>query len=123
MIWRRISDREAHQESRGIWAILAIVIAVIIAVGLVMLADPAEPKDTDIYAGVPVDMQLLELDKVALDQAYHNQLLKLWGVWLTDGAKDPTHFKNGLANARRAYSLATKQIAEREKMCELHKCR
>jgi hypothetical protein len=76
--------------------------------------DEAPGQDVDLYSGVPLDATLLWLDRRALDEAYHAQLLKLWGVWLVDGAKDPTRFKTGLANARRAYGLAAEAIAKRE---------
>jgi hypothetical protein len=74
----------------------------------------AETRAADIYVGLPPDATLLKLDRRALDEAYHAQLLKLWGVWLADGARDPTHFKNGLSNARRAYGLALQAITKRE---------
>lgn len=68
----------------------------------------------DLYQGIPMNEKLLELDKQALDRAYEQQILKLWGVWLTEGAKDSAHFKNGLHNARRAYGMASQAIAKRE---------
>jgi hypothetical protein len=75
---------------------------------------PAAPQGTDLYGDTPIDATLLKLDRRALDEAYHAQLLKLWGVWLADGARDPKHFKNGLGNARRAYGLALEAITKRE---------
>jgi hypothetical protein len=70
---------------------------------------------TDLYAGVPIDAELLELDKRALKEAYHAQLLNLWAVWLKGQAGDPQYFANGLKIARRAYGQASEQIAKREK--------
>jgi hypothetical protein len=76
---------------------------------------PAAPQASpDLYGGVPLDSTLLKLDRRALDEAYHQQLLKLWGVWLVEGAKDDKHFRNGLGNARRAYGLALQAINKRE---------
>jgi hypothetical protein len=74
--------------------------------------------DVDLYAGLQADATLLRLDRRALDEAYHAQLLKLWGVWLVDGAKDPARFKTGLANARRAYGMALHEITKRELLLE-----
>ena len=74
--------------------------------------------DTDasqIYAEIPLDAKLLNLDKQALDEAYHAQLQNLWVVWLKGQAGDPTYFTNGLKIARRAYKQASDQIAKREK--------
>lgn len=56
----------------------------------------------------------VNLDRLALEEAYHDQVVKLFGVWLKEGARDPTYFSNGLRNARRAYVQASDQIAKRE---------
>jgi hypothetical protein len=69
---------------------------------------------TDLYAGIPLDAHLLELDKHALAEAYHAQLLNLWAVWLKGQAGDPQYFANGLKIARRAYGQAATQITKRE---------
>jgi hypothetical protein len=69
---------------------------------------------SDLYEDVPIDANLLAIDKRALDEAYHAQIIKLWTVWLTQGAGDATHFRNGLRTARSAYSQATQAIAKRE---------
>ena len=70
---------------------------------------------TDLYAEVPLDERLLQLDKRALEEAYHQQLLLLFSVWLKDQAGDPGRFNNGLKIARRAYKEASAAIAKREK--------
>jgi hypothetical protein len=79
-------------------------------------AGPASSVSTVLmYRGVPLDASLLRLDKRALDEAYHAQMLKLFGVWLASGAPDEaTNFINGLRIARRAYTQAAVQIARRE---------
>jgi len=69
---------------------------------------------TELYAGVIPDTKLLELDKVALDEAYRSQIHNLWTVWLKGQAGDPQYFTNGLKIARRAYTQASEQIAKRE---------
>lgn len=74
---------------------------------------PAE-TNLNLYGNIPVSNPLLQIDRLALDEAYHAQLIKLWTVWLSTGAGDPTHFRNGLANARRAYGMAAEAIAKRE---------
>ena len=82
---------------------------------LVWLPDGSESQEApQLYQGVPFDANLLALDRRALDEAYHAQILKLFGVWLSEGAKDPRFFTNGLQIARRAYSQAAQQIAKRE---------
>ena len=76
---------------------------------------------TDLYAGIPLDAHLLELDKRALAEAYHAQLLNLWAVWLKGQAGDPQYFSNGLKIARRAYKQASEQIVKREQEAEQRK--
>jgi hypothetical protein len=76
---------------------------------------------TDLYAGIPLDAHLLELDKRALAEAYHAQLLNLWAVWLKGQAGDPQYFSNGLKIARRAYKQASEQITKREQEAEQRK--
>jgi hypothetical protein len=79
------------------------------------LAAIDKPADaSQIYRGIPIDAKLLELDKRALDEAYHAQLQNLWLVWLKGQAGDPSYFTNGLKIARRAYAQANEQIAKRE---------
>ena len=70
--------------------------------------------EPDIYAGIPLDASLLRLDKQALDDAYHDQVVKLFMIWLSEQAGDPTRISTGLKNARRAYNLAASRIARRE---------
>jgi hypothetical protein len=102
----------------GIWKRILLAIAVVAAVLLIMftfsrlLAE--SPDDPQLYEGVSLDAMLLRLDKRALDEAYHAQLLKLFGIWLSEGAKDASRFTNGLRIARRSYYTAAKQIAKRE---------
>jgi hypothetical protein len=73
-------------------------------------------KPLDLYGDVPLDAVLLPIDRKALDEAYRGHLIKLFNVWLTDGAKDATHFRNGLRIARNAYDIAAKAITKREEM-------
>jgi hypothetical protein len=69
----------------------------------------------DLYGNTPLDATLLRLDRRALDEAYHAQMLKLFGVWIASGApNEAVQFRNGLAIARRAYGLAAQSIAKRE---------
>jgi hypothetical protein len=68
-----------------------------------------------LYGSIPFDPALLALDRRALDEAYHEHLLKIWGVWLSSGApEDARNFRNGLNIARRAYGQAREQLRKRE---------
>jgi hypothetical protein len=75
----------------------------------------------ELYADIALDADLLKLDKQALKEAYHAQLLNLWAVWLKGQAGDPQYFSNGLKIARRAYKQASEQIAKREQEAEQRK--
>jgi hypothetical protein len=77
-------------------------------------AQIARQDQVDIYAGIAPDAQLIQLDRLALREAYHQQVVALWTVWLKGQAGDPTFFKNGLQIARRAYAQALTQISRRE---------
>jgi hypothetical protein len=100
--------------------LVAFAIAVLLAILLIKLAQPdlasgqAPKSDFQLYQGVPFDATLLRLDRRALEEAYHQQLINLFTVWLKGQAGDPTYFQNGLSNARRAYNQAAGQIAKRE---------
>ena len=80
--------------------------------------DDARAEEVQLYRGIPTDAHLLELDKSALNEAYHNQAVRLFGVWLSGGVKEATYFTNGLHNARRGYNLAAQQIEKRERELE-----
>jgi hypothetical protein len=96
-----------------------LIAAAILIVVLLMLAAltrwlDAEPKEPDLYAGIPLDHELLEMDKTALEQAYHSHIIKLFEIWLTDGAREHSRFTNGLKITRNAYRMAKQQIEQRE---------
>jgi len=74
---------------------------------------PFEQKRvTYIYEGIALDAALLELDKRALEEAYHEQAKRLFTVWLT--TQEPKYFTTGIRRAREAYHQAAEQIARRE---------
>lgn len=83
-------------------------------VSVIRQAEPA-PHELQLYdKSIPLDAKLLQLDKIALDEAYHTHLVKLWTIWLTDGAKESHRFENGLRITRGAYAQAAAAIAARE---------
>jgi hypothetical protein len=102
--------------SRWQWLIAALALVALLLIALAfktMAQQPQQPPQ--LYANIPFDPALLSLDRRALDEAYHEYLLKIWGVWLSSGApEDARNFKNGLNIARRAYGQAREQIRKRE---------
>lgn len=102
-----------------IWRLALAVVVVVMAATIIffsMLAAEAQqnPPLPELYAGIPLDATLLRLDRRALDEAYHAQVMLLFSVWLKQQAGDPAQITNGLKIARRAYNHAATQIAKRE---------
>jgi hypothetical protein len=83
---------------------------------IVKLASDAQTpsKDVELYRGIPFDEHLLELDKKALEDSYRAHLVKLWAVWLSDGARNSANIKNGLRISRESYHQAASEIGRRE---------
>ena len=110
---------------RAKWITLGLALALLC--GLLAFAASAQKERpmmaptavTELYSGVAFDSKLLELDRIALDEAYHQHLLLLFSVWLKDQAGDPTRFNNGIRIARRAYHQAAEQIDKREKQLKV----
>lgn len=104
----------------------ALAVAIVIAALLLLLiltklfGDDAQAKDQDfqIYQGIPLDAELLDMDKRGLKDAYHNQVLHLWEIWLRGGVRSNEEISAGLKNARRAYEIAAKQIELRERQLQ-----
>jgi hypothetical protein len=116
--------RPLEDMSLGHRIVLTVTICLIILFALALcgyLSDrwqvEAAPQ-VDLYSGVPLDANLLAADRKALDDAYHAHLIRLWNVWLTDGAKDATNFRRGLTIARGAYHQAAQSMSKREQDLE-----
>jgi hypothetical protein len=105
-----------------IYFILVVVILIVLAVIGYMAGrwyiEPSQAQQAriDLYGNVPLDAVLLPIDRKALDEAYHAHLVRLWNVWLTDGAKDSSRFRNGLRITRGAYHEAIEALAKREQL-------
>jgi hypothetical protein len=98
------------------WLLAALALLILLLIALANRVGAQQPKEPpSLYTNIPFDPALLSLDRRALDEAYHEYLLKLWAVWLSSGApEDARNFKNGLNIARRAYGQAREQIRKRE---------
>jgi hypothetical protein len=73
------------------------------------------PRGTFIGKQTPYDRHLIELDKVALDAAYVDQLQRLFSVWMKDDSNQPDRAIKGAQQARRAFILVMEQIEKRER--------
>jgi hypothetical protein len=100
-----------------------IVLAILFSLALIgYLTGGWDQAQGEIVASTKYDARMIELDKVALDSAYHQQILLLFSVWLKDGAgQDAARIRNGLQIARRAYVQAATQLEERERKVEERK--
>jgi hypothetical protein len=101
--------------SRWQWLIAALALVALLLIALAFKTMAQQPPPP-LYEGITPDAGLLHLDERALDEAYHTQLVKLFGVWLSQGApQDAANMRRGLMIARRAYGQAHQQIVQREK--------
>ena len=102
--------------ARWQWLIAALALVALLLIALAFKTMAQQPQQPPLlYENIPFDATLLALDRRALEEAYHQQLLRLMSVWLSSGApEDAKNFKNGLIIARRAYAQARDQIRKRE---------
>jgi len=101
------------------WLIAAglLLALLLIAMAFHVQAQTKNPTDPPLlYEGLELDPILLSLDKRALEEAYHDQLKKLFGVWLSSGGpEDARNFRNGLRIARRSFDIVRDALVAREK--------
>jgi hypothetical protein len=96
-------------------ASLAFVLAILLAYVLI-IALPDDALESQELGYSPEQIATFaRLDRRALDDAYHAQVMKLFGVWLAStNVSETRQITNGLRNARNAYLLASSEIAKRE---------
>jgi hypothetical protein len=100
------------------WPLVAAVLIVLTLWGSYSWSKlAAAGREVELYpASEPLDATLLALDRAALKDAYHDQVLRLFRVYVSQQARDRKPIMAGLQIARRAYSQAAAQIAKREQM-------
>lgn len=76
---------------------------------------PLPPKGAFVGKPSPWDQHLIELDRVALDDAYHDRIVILFSSWMRDDTDQPERISNGVRQARRAYILVRTAIEQRQK--------
>lgn len=95
----------------------ALLIGCAISFGASYVASQSRDDPPVLYQDVPLDPTLLRMDKLALEEAYRQQVMKLFAVWVASQAPaDAMALVNGLRIARRAYTQAASQIAKREQL-------
>ena len=96
------------------WLIAVVALLAFLLIALAFHVNAETQTKATLYADIPLNAQLLELDKQALDEAYHAHLVKLWTIWVTDGASETKYISRGLKIARAAYQDAAAQMAKRQ---------
>jgi hypothetical protein len=117
----RLTDLSLGHRIALTFVIVFVILLALFFIGGYMGAwDQAEgaQQEPELYQGVPPDAKLLPLDRQALDEAYKGHLVKLWNVWLSDGAREAHRITNGLRIARQSYAIAAKQIEQREEQLQ-----
>jgi hypothetical protein len=71
------------------------------------------PKGALVGKPSPWDTRLVEMDREALDNAYHDQLQHLFLGWMKDDSGQPERAIRGAQQARRAYILVRTEIERR----------
>jgi hypothetical protein len=95
------------------WAVVALAISVIIAYCALSLV----PEESAAIAEPPPskwDADINRLTQEALDEAYRNQLVHLFSVWMKDDTGQPARAVNGARQARHAYISVMVEIEKRE---------
>lgn len=107
-----------RHEEMGLLARALIAVAILVGVTLflfVVMMFVREEAEGQEVAASQYDAKLIALDKQALDQAYQQQMVFVFSVWMKDpSVGQPGRATVGFNNARRAYILAMKEIEKRE---------
>jgi hypothetical protein len=91
-----------------------IVLIVLFALALIgYLTGGWDEADAQAMTNSKWDTRLIELDKIALDEAYKTHLVLVWTNWLKDGGP-PTRHATGFARARNGYIASMIEIEKRE---------
>jgi len=103
------------------WArmIIVVLIAIIIAVGLLLFLPDATGEQKIAEQRVPSkwDDHIDDLERQALDEAFKRHIMQLYNVWVTDNyqPKIPPKAVIGARNARDAYVRSMESIEQRRK--------
>jgi hypothetical protein len=109
-------------EDLPLWVRVAIALAAVaVAILLLLFAHVVDPSAAAQSPTVSepdpsqYDAHLIAMDKVALEEAYHDQIKLLFSVWLKDDISTTHRVTNGARIARRAYIHAAGELEKREK--------
>jgi hypothetical protein len=97
-------------------ALTAFAIVVIVLILLAVLDWLSAGLGSAVSAPAPskFDKELIGLDKDAIRQAYHEQVVRLFAVWMKDETDQPRRALNGINQARRAYIESMTVLEQKE---------
>jgi hypothetical protein len=96
---------------------LVLAAIIVCVVGLEAQAqDQLQPLSLSKY-----EKRLLEIDRAAIDQAYHEQILHLFQTWMKDESGQPHRAGTGAKQARSAYERSMDAIEERQRRLDQEK--
>jgi hypothetical protein len=58
--------------------------------------------------------EMLKLERDAIDEAFKNQVVNVFAVWMRDASGQPARAITGVTQARKAFAAARARIDERE---------
>lgn len=99
---------------------LTVFIVLVILFALALFGYLTGGWNTDAEAQVPryeitkYEGEMLVIENKAIDEAFHNQVVNVFAVWMKDATGQPARAVTGVANARKAYVAAKTRLGERE---------
>jgi hypothetical protein len=58
--------------------------------------------------------EMLAIEHKAIDEAFHNQVVNVFAVWMKDNTGQPGRAINGVVQARKAYIASKTRLEERD---------
>jgi hypothetical protein len=98
---------------------LVIVLAILFALAFIGWIGGGWNEAPAAAVKVPLDprheQKFIELDRGAIEAAYHDQIKRLFEVWMKDDSGQPDRAVKGARQARKAFADSMDAIDERER--------
>jgi hypothetical protein len=86
-----------------LWAIAALAVAVVLAYVLVLLTPHEAQSGPRVLPTTAYDDRIVELDTMAIEEAYKKHVMLLFENWVKDVKGQPGRALAGIDSARKAY--------------------
>src|SRR5215831_19525883 len=95
---------------------MAFAFAVAVAYGLIFLVESAEPAPSGVppLPGTQWDDRLIMLEEVAIEEAFKQQIIHIFSVWMKDDTGQPARAVTGAKQAERAF-IGSMEALERRR--------